>query len=1608
MSWLAELVTRNSPDPRVRLELGAEIVNIVSETRLPNDSKILNDFCDLIVQWMSASNFKVSLLATQIASRSIDVSGDLISPYIVDRLRHFVERLGASKANVRDATVDLLNDLSQTNNASPQVVLEKLIGELGHRQYMVKIGAMQVIKDIIDENRQLVEAQTKKLIPSLCKLMADANSDVREMAASTLVTCCVNYGGDNVCHQIAANQRLPSAKLQLIKDRYRRAQNSAPVTNVSNHINQIPSTSRHSLPSTTPRRPMARASYNKSLMTFRASSVPAKNAAGAVSEDQFRQAFNDVPRKAIYDGRELASAVETVRTTLENPNIDWDRRVKALKELRGVINGGALDFPDFEDLFRSLETGIVTSIKDLRSQVCREGCITLAFLCEKLDKCTIARLTETTMPILILLMQNSAKVMATSGILASSYVVRHSRNPKIVQLVIDGQKHKSKEIRRSCIGLINDILANWEPKVTERSIGSIVEAIRAGLCDADAEARQKARVAYGELEAKFNKQAMFLYQSLDPSKQKMLHGQVSQSSSTHSVASERDIAQKRAANYHALRSTSDINIGSARRVQQTPSRYAKPTPAAVSAVRPQRTTASSVSAARPPIGTQRKVLSAPTPQPTSKSVSQPGSRSTSPKRTTTSKPRLVTGATNGSPNRMYAPLKHNGRSLSGTNRAEMERALQAAFRNHSTESDGSFEGAALSEAVRNCVAPSAPQKKEGLKALQICLSQQTPLNHRDAKRVYDALAHMFHERNTNMLGQYAQVFAEFLANYSDQVVEFLPQILSRLLPRIATEPLPSSKKYLREVMGNIVSYLPAQNQFLALCKHITDPTHTHSLPVKQLVLAQMRDVVKGVDASSVLLNTSECRLAFTKIFQWMEDLKSGDQVRSYADQLFLSMFALNPSDLASLLSTVSTHHKDYVYDLLQDSKSAATSEDSSNFNDDIRATTALINDFVVSSNHRMHESSNSPPSMLSRHRNSGPLSPRHNDSVDGPSTSMFNIRDHQTREKKSVSQPGSRSTSPKRTTTSKPRVVTGATNGSPNRMYAPLKHNGRSLSGTNHAEMERALQAAFRNHSTESDGSFEGAALSEAVRNCVAPSAPQKKEGLKALQICLSQQTPLNHRDAKRVYDALAHMFHERNTNMLGQYAQVFAEFLANYSDQVVEFLPQILSRLLPRIATEPLPSSKKYLREVMGNIVSYLPAQNQFLALCKHITDPTHTHSLPVKQLVLAQMRDVVKGVDASSVLLNTSECRLAFTKIFQWMEDLKSGDQVRSYADQLFLLMFALNPSDLASLLSTVSTHHKDYVYDLLQDSKSAATSEDSSNFNDDIRATTALINDFVVSSNHRMHESSNSPSSMLSRHCNGGPLSPRHNDSVDGPSTSMFNIRDHQTKLITDICSILHSRDESPDDKLQALGMLSQMTRDGSFTLWEDHFGQIIVVIMQVLKNSSGELKKAALRAVKDICSSQASRFNSVAEMTISGVLKAFNDPEAAVTRMAEDCGSTLATHLNVQVCLRVLLPVVNSGSADPSAVSGAIKMIGKLLESVTPEQVMSMLPTVAPGIVEAYNSDNSSIRRASVLVLVGIYNIVGDKIMPYMQELNKTKLTLFEVYIKKVQNGTANIH
>ena len=69
-----------------------------------------------------------------------------------------------------------------------------------------------------------------------------------------------------------------------------------------------------------------------------------------------------------------------MQAVLEDDRKPWDMRVQSLKRLRGILKGGALDHEEFHTQVKGLEVAMLTSVKDLRSQVCREACITLRWV----------------------------------------------------------------------------------------------------------------------------------------------------------------------------------------------------------------------------------------------------------------------------------------------------------------------------------------------------------------------------------------------------------------------------------------------------------------------------------------------------------------------------------------------------------------------------------------------------------------------------------------------------------------------------------------------------------------------------------------------------------------------------------------------------------------------------------------------------------------------------------------------------------------------------------------------------------------------------------------------------------------------------------------------------------------------------------------------------------------------------------------------------------------------------------------------------------------------------------------------------------------------------
>lgn len=66
---------------------------------------------------------QVALLAVEIIDVGIEVSGDVLSPYLVERTSALVERLGDSKQSVREAAIQLITTMANTPHCSPQVNL---------------------------------------------------------------------------------------------------------------------------------------------------------------------------------------------------------------------------------------------------------------------------------------------------------------------------------------------------------------------------------------------------------------------------------------------------------------------------------------------------------------------------------------------------------------------------------------------------------------------------------------------------------------------------------------------------------------------------------------------------------------------------------------------------------------------------------------------------------------------------------------------------------------------------------------------------------------------------------------------------------------------------------------------------------------------------------------------------------------------------------------------------------------------------------------------------------------------------------------------------------------------------------------------------------------------------------------------------------------------------------------------------------------------------------------------------------------------------------------------------------------------------------------------
>ncbi|KAM6412033.1 CLIP-associating protein 2 isoform 32-T32 [Pluvialis apricaria] len=256
--------------------------------------------------------------------------------------------------------------------------------------------------------------------------------------------------------------------------------------------------------------------------------------AGAVDEDDFIKAFTDVPTVQIYSSRELEETLNKIREILSDDKHDWDQRTNALKKVRSLLVAGAAQYDGFFQHLRLLDGAFKLSAKDLRSQVVREACITVAHLSTVLGN-KFDHGAEAIVPTLFNLVPNSAKVMATSGCAAIRFIIRHTHVPRLIPLITSNCTSKSVAVRRRSFEFLDLLLQEWQTHSLERHAAVLVETIKKGVHDADAEARVEARKAYLGLRNHFPSEAETLYNSLEPPYQRSLQTYLKNSGSIASL-----------------------------------------------------------------------------------------------------------------------------------------------------------------------------------------------------------------------------------------------------------------------------------------------------------------------------------------------------------------------------------------------------------------------------------------------------------------------------------------------------------------------------------------------------------------------------------------------------------------------------------------------------------------------------------------------------------------------------------------------------------------------------------------------------------------------------------------------------------------------------------------------------------------------------------------------------------------------------------------------------------------------------------------------------------------------------------------------------------------
>nr|XP_040150077.1 CLIP-associating protein 1 isoform X3 [Ictidomys tridecemlineatus] len=1590
-SCLAQVLQK---DVGKRLQVGQELIDYFSDKQksadLEHDQTMLDKLVDgLATSWVNSSNYKVVLLGMDILSALVTRLQDRFKAQIGTVLPSLIDRLGDAKDSVREQDQTLLLKIMD-QAANPQYVWDRMLGGFKHKNFRTREGICLCL--IATLNASGAHTLTlSKIVPHICNLLGDPNSQVRDAAINSLVEI-YRHVGERVRADLS-KKGLPQSRLNVIFTKFDEVQKSGNMIQSANDKNfddedsvdgnrpsSASSTSSKAPPSS--RRNVGMGTTRRlGSSTLGSKSSAAKEGAGAVDEEDFIKAFDDVPVVQIYSSRDLEESINKIREILSDDKHDWEQRVNALKKIRSLLLAGAAEYDNFFQHLRLLDGAFKLSAKDLRSQVVREACITLGHLSSVLGN-KFDHGAEAIMPTIFNLIPNSAKIMATSGVVAVRLIIRHTHIPRLIPVITSNCTSKSVAVRRRCFEFLDLLLQEWQTHSLERHISVLAETIKKGIHDADSEARIEARKCYWGFHGHFSREAEHLYHTLESSYQKALQShlknsdsivslpQSDRSSSSSQESLNRPLSAKRSPTGSTTsrastvstksvsttgslqRSRSDIDVNAAASAKSKVSSSSGTTPFSSAAALPPGSYASlesrplredleyvgldadgTTTKAEGRIRTRRQSSGSATNVASTPSDSRGRSRAkvvSQSQRSRSANP-AGAGSRSSSPGKLlgsgYGGLAGGSSRGPPVTPSSEKRSKIPRSQGCSRETSPNRIGLARSSRIPR------PSMSQG------CSRDTSRESSRDTSpaRGFPPLASRRHSRSTSALstaesvGQSDRFGLGQPGRIPGSVNAMRVLSTSTDLEAAVADALKKPVRRRYEPYG-MYSDDDANSDASSVCSERSYGSRNGGIPH---YLRQTEDVAEVLNhcASSNWSERKEGLLGLQNLLKSQRTLSRVELKRLC--EIFTRMFA----DPHSKIADSEAECEDKEGNLLSSEGSCP------------RVFSMFLEtlvDFIIIHKDDLQDWLFVLLTQLLKKMGAdllGSVQAKVQKALDVtrdsfPFDQQFNIL---------------------------MRFIVDQTQ-TPNLKVkvAILKYIeslARQMDPTDFVNSSETRLAVSRIITWTTE--------------------PKSSDVRKAAQIVLISLFELNTPEFTMLLGALPKTFQDGATKLLHNH-------LKNSSNTSVGSPSNTIGRTPsrhPSSRTSPLTSPTNCSHG--GLSPSRLWGWSAD-GLSKHPPPFSQPNSIPT-----APSHKTLRRSYSPSMLDYDTE-NLNSEEIYSSLRGVTEAIEKFSFRSQ----------EDLNEPIKRDGKKDCDIVS---RDGGAASPATEGRGGSEGEGGRTALDNKTSLL-NTQPPRAFPGP---RAREYNPYPYSDTINaydktalkEAVfDDDMEQLRDVPIDHSDLVADLLKELSNHNERVEERKGALLELLKITREDSLGVWEEHFKTILLLLLETLGDKDHSIRALALRVLREILRNQPARFKNYAELTIMKTLEAHKDSHKEVVRAAEEAASTLASSIHPEQCIKVLCPIIQT--ADYPINLAAIKMQTKVVERIAKESLLQLLADIIPGLLQGYDNTESSVRKASVFCLVAIYSVIGEDLKPHLAQLTGSKMKLLNLYIKRAQTTNSN--